>query len=79
MFDLFGNERVQSKTAKPIALDLFGAAAERKALKSGRPVSQERTEILKPEPWSAPICPTHGSPLLLEGGGKRQYSCPRCA
>lgn len=46
--DLFGNERVVSKTEKAVALDLFDAAAEQRALETGRAKSQERTEIVAP-------------------------------
>lgn len=47
--DLFGNEHPeQGERAKAIALDLFDAAAEAKAMASQRPVSQERAEIIAP-------------------------------
>ncbi len=50
MTDLFGNEgrapRLSLRPAAPIiALDLFDHAAERAALTSGRPKSQERIEL----------------------------------
>jgi hypothetical protein len=80
--DLFGNEGpAPASKAKTIALDLFGAAAERNAMESGRPVSQERNRILVPksEPWSPPVCPVHGTVMLLEHSDKRTFSCPRCA
>jgi hypothetical protein len=46
--DLFGNERPFKRgipATKPVALSLLDFAAERAALASGRPVSQERVEI----------------------------------
>lgn len=49
MIDLFGNEHPeQAPQSNAAQLSLIDAAAERNALQSGRPVSQERTEILHP-------------------------------
>ena len=46
MPDLFGNpDRMASGSAPAIAVDLFTATAERLAYESGRPLSQERTEL----------------------------------
>lgn len=79
MHDLFGNERPASAPiGKPIGLDLFNAAAEKKAMTSGRPVSQEKAEILAPNPVTTPVCPVHGIPMLLESGGAHKYCCLRC-
>lgn len=51
MLDLFGNERPEpQKPAEPVfAPSLIDAAAERLALESGRPRSQELSEILFPQ------------------------------
>lgn len=48
--DLFGNVTVPRNvpTAAPIALSLFDHAAERAVITSGRPVSQERAELVAP-------------------------------
>ena len=48
VLDLFGEEVPEPrKPAEPaIALDIFDAAARRCALASGRPLSQEHTEIV---------------------------------
>jgi hypothetical protein len=51
--DLFGNEScvpAAALSAVPVAvqLDLVTAGAERLAIVSGRPVSQERSEIFSP-------------------------------
>lgn len=49
MHDLFGNERPEPKgrdSAPAVQLNLIDAAAERAALESGRPKSQERCEII---------------------------------
>jgi hypothetical protein len=58
MLDLFGDDRRPPAASlrpipAPVALDLFSAAAERAALASGRPKSQERVEIV------APAAPTY--------------------
>jgi hypothetical protein len=79
--DLFGNEHpAPASNGKAITLDLFDAAAESRAMESGRPVSQERSTILAPvQPvWSPPVCPVHGTVMLLEHSEKRTFSCPRC-
>ena len=48
--DLFGNERSHVTSDAPaVTLDLFTQAAERAALASGRPLSQERIIITHPE------------------------------
>jgi hypothetical protein len=52
--DLFGTERgAPARSLRPleapVALDLFSAAAETRALRSGRPLSQERAEIVAPQ------------------------------
>jgi len=45
--DLFGNEHPCSYTpANPVQLDVFDHAAERAAIESGRPVSQERSMLI---------------------------------
>lgn len=54
MTDLFGNDRRLPIAAlrpvdSPIRLNLFDAAAEARALCSGRPLSQERAEIVAPQ------------------------------
>ena len=54
MTDLFGNEgRAPSASlspcSEPASIDLFTAMAEARALCTGRPVSQERIELLHPE------------------------------
>lgn len=48
---LFGEEVPVAGLPSPraVALDLFDAAAERRALESGRPVSQERAELVAPD------------------------------
>jgi hypothetical protein len=47
--DLFGNERSHvAPDAPAVALDLFTHAAERNALASGRPLSQERLLLTHP-------------------------------
>jgi hypothetical protein len=48
--NLFGDERFIPDAPKgaPVALDLFTHAAERAALASGRPLSQERSLITHP-------------------------------
>jgi hypothetical protein len=47
--DLFGDERpIARAQARPVSLNLFDSAAEVHALASGRPRSQERTELLAP-------------------------------
>lgn len=83
MIDLFGNERRETiaPPAPPKQLDLIDAAAERAALASGRPKSQERARILAPrgEEWKPPTCNECGGQLFLEAGPGRNYSCPRCA
>lgn len=53
MVDLFGEERALPSSAlrapEPVvALTLFDHAAERTAIETGRPVSQERTKIVAP-------------------------------
>ncbi len=80
MLDLFGNDRPQPRSRKTSAhqLDLLDVAAERAALASGRPKSQERAELVAPQ-WEAPTCGKCGGLLLLEAGGARRFSCPRCA
>lgn len=51
MLDLFGTERSAPVASLPpaLALSLFVAGAERAALDSGRPVSQELARIIAPE------------------------------
>lgn len=50
MRDLFGNQHPEPASKAPVSSpNLFDATAERKALETGRPVSQERTEILHPD------------------------------
>lgn len=49
MLDLFGNEVREPRgraSAPAVQLDLIDAAAERAAIESGRPKSQERCEIM---------------------------------
>lgn len=48
MMDLFGNDRAEPRKPQPapIALDLFEAAAERNAIATGRPKSQEHAELV---------------------------------
>ena len=47
--DLFGNEHpAASSQGASLQLSVFDHAAERAAIDSGRPVSQERTELLAP-------------------------------
>ena len=55
MTDLFGNDHPDQGAAvkAAAALSLFDATAERLALASGRPVSQERGELLFPSPVRA--------------------------
>lgn len=50
MIDLFGNAHPEpaGKAAPAMQLGLVEHAAERAALRSGRPVSQERSEIVAP-------------------------------
>jgi hypothetical protein len=50
MIDLFGNDHPEpaGKAAPAVQLGLVEHAAERAALRSGRPVSQERSEIVAP-------------------------------
>lgn len=50
MLDLFGNDRPYCalQAAPAVQLGLVEHAAEHAALRSGRPVSQERCEILAP-------------------------------
>lgn len=112
MQDLFGNEHPdpapRDHAGPKVQLDLLTHAAERAALSTGRPLSQERTEITAPQTATVactclppkpaadaplnrhhvtcalrtppmPTCAIHGSPLLLEAGAARRYSCPRCA
>lgn len=84
MLDLFGNERPAPGTgsrSKPAQLDLLDAAAERAAMASGLPKSQERARLVAPagEEWAPPTCADCGGRLLLEAGGGRKFSCPRCA
>lgn len=85
--DLFGNERPEQRGAKasPVSVSLFDAAAERNALASGRPKSQERAAIVSPDPsgrgvaiFEEPTCSIHGNRLLLETGTLHRYACPRC-
>lgn len=44
--DLFGNERPATEATQGVSLSLFDAAAERLAIASGRPVSQEHAEVM---------------------------------
>ena len=48
MTDLFGNEAPEpvKPEIEPVAVSLFDHAAEWKAIASGRPVSQERSELM---------------------------------
>jgi hypothetical protein len=53
VIDLFGNETREPRASlrplpPPVKLDLFASAAEKVALQSGRPRSQELAEILSP-------------------------------
>jgi hypothetical protein len=55
MIDLFGVDRTPPRSRpveQPVELDLFDAAAERIAIASGRPKSQEHAELVggRPKP-----------------------------
>lgn len=84
MIDLFGKEgRAPGLRAlpEPFSLNLFDAAAEHAAIASFRPVSQERAEILAPDPVAGLIgsCIVCGTRLaLLVTTGRTEFACPRC-
>jgi hypothetical protein len=57
-------------------LDLFDAAAERIAMRSGRPKSQERTELLHPE--KAPDFEARYACLCGADLPDLRKACPAC-
>ena len=76
--DLFGNEHpAKGVIGTPaVMVDLFTAAAETRALKSGRPKSQERAEIVAPQTAGAGYrCLRDHRLERIRGGGLR---CPEC-
>jgi hypothetical protein len=82
MRDLFGNEHPEPRgpQGSPVSLALIDAAAERNALASGRPVSQQPTEILAPRlsrRVECAACVRRGDtnpPMVLRG-----QQCLECA
>lgn len=74
MLDLFGNEHPDAigSAAPAKQLDLIDAAAERAALLSGRPKSQERADIVAAGgSASLPVAPRIGNK-------RHSHRCTRC-